>query len=49
MVKAFKCDLLPWILDSPTVVARDRPNWYTWAESLPEYQSDTIIPSEDLL
>jgi hypothetical protein len=49
MIKAFKCDLLPWILDSRTVVARDRPNWYTGAALLPECQSDNKIPSEDLL
>jgi hypothetical protein len=49
MIKAFKCDLTPSTLDPRTVVARGRPNCYTGAALLPEYQSDNKIPSVDLL
>jgi len=49
MIKAFKYDFLPSILDHCAVVARGRPNCYTGAALLPEYQTDNKIPSEDLL
>jgi hypothetical protein len=49
IIKALKCYPLLSILDPCTVVARGRPNCYTGAALLPEYQSVNKIPSEDLL